>query len=42
MVGHVKKTLIHDHLDRCLREAVRLQDDEQRPIDDFLRLTNYP
>lgn len=41
-VGEAKKTLIRDHLDHCLEEAVGALDREQRrPIDAFKEITRY-
>ena len=41
-VGEAKKTLIRDHLDHCLEEAVGALDHEQRrPIDAFKEITRY-
>ena len=41
-VGQAKKTLIQDHLDNCLEEAVgALARDQRRPIDEFKEITKY-
>jgi len=41
-VGQAKKTLIQDHLDNCLEEAVgTLSREQRRPIDDFKEITKY-
>lgn len=41
-IGQAKKTLISDHLDHCLEEAVgTLGRDERRSIDEFKEITKY-
>lgn len=41
-VSKARKTLIQDHLDRCLDEAVGVLPCEQRsPIDEFKEITKY-
>ena len=41
-VSEAKKTLIRDHLDHCLEEAMGALDLEQRrPIDAFKEITRY-
>ena len=41
-VGQAKKTLIQDHLDNCLEEAVgALPRQQRRPIDEFKEITKY-
>jgi len=41
-IGQAKKTLVQDHLDHCLEEAVGLLPREQRrPIDEFKEITKY-
>ncbi len=41
-ICEAKKTLIHDHLDRCLEEAVGpFPGDKRSPIDDFKEITKY-
>ena len=41
-VGQAKKTLIQDHLDNCLEEAVgSLPREQRRPIDEFKEITKY-
>lgn len=41
-VAEAKKTLIRDHLDHCLEEAVGALDrDQRRPIDEFKEITRY-
>jgi uncharacterized protein len=41
-VGQAKKTLIQDHLDNCLEEAVgTLARQQRRPIDEFKEITKY-
>jgi DNA-binding FrmR family transcriptional regulator len=41
-IGEAKKTLIRDHLDHCLEEAVGpLARDQRRPIDEFKDITKY-
>lgn len=41
-VGQAKKTLIQDHLDNCLEEAVGpLPRDQRRSIDEFKLITKY-
>jgi uncharacterized protein len=41
-VGQAKKTLIQDHLDNCLEEAVgTLPRAQRRPIDEFKEITKY-
>jgi DNA-binding FrmR family transcriptional regulator len=41
-VSQAKKTLIQDHLDNCLEEAVGpLPAAQRRPIDDFKQITKY-
>jgi len=41
-VCQAKKTLIHDHLDHCLEQAVGPLEREQRgPVDEFKAITKY-
>ena len=41
-IGQAKKTLIRDHLDNCLEEAVgTLPRNQRRPIDEFKEITKY-
>ncbi len=41
-VSAAKKTLIHDHIDHCLEEAVAPSAEKQRgPIDEFKEITKY-
>ena len=41
-IGQAKKTLIQDHLDNCLEEAVgTLPRQQRRPIDEFKQITKY-
>jgi DNA-binding FrmR family transcriptional regulator len=41
-IGQAKKTLISDHLDHCLEEAVgALARDKRRSIDEFKEITKY-
>lgn len=41
-VSQAKKTLIQDHLDNCLEEAVgALPREPRRPIDEFKEITKY-
>ena len=41
-IGQAKKTLIQDHLDHCLEDAVGpLPRDQRRSIDEFKRITKY-
>ena len=41
-IGQAKKTLISDHLDHCLEEAVGALDrDKRRSIDEFKEITKY-
>lgn len=41
-IGQAKKTLIQDHLDNCLEEAVgTLPRQQRRPIDEFKEITKY-
>lgn len=41
-ISQAKKTLIQDHLDHCLEEAVGVLPREQRrPIDEFKEITKY-
>lgn len=41
-VSQAKKTLIQDHLDNCLEEAVgALPREQRRPIDEFKEITKY-
>lgn len=41
-IGQAKKTLIQDHLDHCLDDAVGGLSREQRaPIDEFKAITKY-
>lgn len=41
-IGQAKKTLISDHLDHCLEEAVgTLGRDKRRSIDEFKEITKY-
>lgn len=41
-VSQAKKTLIQDHLDNCLEEAVgALPREQRRPIDEFKEIAKY-
>jgi hypothetical protein NreA len=41
-IGQAKRTLIQDHLDNCLEEAVgALPRPQRRPIDEFKEITKY-
>lgn len=41
-VCEAKKTLIHDHLDHCLEQAIGPLDRDQRgPVDEFKAITKY-
>ena len=41
-VAQAKKTLIHDHIDNCLEQAVGSLAREQRsPVDEFKAITKY-
>ena len=41
-VGQAKKTLIHDHLDHCLEQAVGpLERGQRGPVDEFKAITKY-
>jgi uncharacterized protein len=41
-IGQAKKTLISDHLDHCLEDAVgALARDQRRSIDEFKEITKY-
>jgi uncharacterized protein len=41
-IGQAKKTLIQDHLDNCLEDAVgALPREQRRPIDEFKEITKY-
>jgi uncharacterized protein len=41
-IAQAKKTLIQDHLDNCLEEAVGpLSAGQRRPIDEFKEITKY-
>jgi uncharacterized protein len=41
-IGEAKKSLIRDHLDHCLEEAVgTLSRGKRRPIDEFKDITKY-
>lgn len=41
-ISQAKKTLIQDHLDQCLEEAVgALPREQRRPIDEFKEITKY-
>ena len=41
-ITKAKRTLIHDHLDHCLENAVGATSREQRaPIDEFKQITKY-
>jgi DNA-binding FrmR family transcriptional regulator len=41
-IGQAKKTLIQDHLDNCLEEAIgTLRREQRRPIDEFKEITKY-
>ena len=41
-IGQAKKTLIQDHLDHCLEDAVgSLPRDQRRSIDEFKSITKY-
>ena len=41
-LGQAKRTMIQDHLDHCLEDAVGpLQRDQRRSIDEFKEITKY-
>ena len=41
-ISQAKKTLIQDHLDNCLEDAVgALPREQRRPIDEFKEITKY-
>ena len=41
-IAQAKKTLIHDHIENCLEQAVGpLARDQRRPIDEFKAITKY-
>ncbi|TBU90070.1 metal resistance protein [Stutzerimonas kirkiae] len=41
-IAQAKKTLIQDHLDHCLEQAVDgLDERQQRAVDDFKAITKY-
>jgi DNA-binding FrmR family transcriptional regulator len=41
-IGQAKKTLIQDHLDNCIEDAVgALPREQRRPIDEFKEITKY-
>jgi hypothetical protein NreA len=41
-IGQAKRTLVQDHLDNCLEEAVgALAREQRRPIDEFKQITKY-
>lgn len=41
-IGQAKRSLIQDHLDNCLEEAVgTLPRSQRRPIDEFKQITKY-
>ena len=41
-VGQAKKTLIQDHIDHCLEQAMGPMDRNQRgPVDEFKAITKY-
>jgi DNA-binding FrmR family transcriptional regulator len=41
-IANAKRTLIHDHLDRCLESAVgAMARDQRAPIDEFKQITKY-
>ena len=41
-IANAKRTLIQDHLDHCLEDAVgSLARDQRRPIDEFKAITKY-
>ncbi|MBN9023787.1 MAG: metal-sensing transcriptional repressor [Rhizobiales bacterium] len=41
-IGQAKRTLIQDHLDHCLEDAVGpLQRDQRRSVDEFKEITKY-
>lgn len=41
-IAQAKKTLIQDHLDNCLEQAVgALPRERRRPIDEFKEITKY-
>ncbi|MES2096800.1 MAG: metal-sensing transcriptional repressor [Pseudomonadota bacterium] len=41
-IGQAKRTLIQDHLDRCLEDTVgALPREQRRPIDEFKEITKY-
>lgn len=41
-IAQAKRTLVQDHLDHCLDEAVgELSPERRRPIDDFKQITKF-
>jgi hypothetical protein NreA len=41
-ISQARKTLIQDHLDHCLEEAVgAISKDQRRPIDEFKEIVKY-
>ena len=41
-VAQAKKTLIHDHIEHCLEQAVGpLAPDQRSPVDEFKAITKY-
>jgi len=41
-ISQAKRTLIQDHLDNCLEEAVGgVSREQRRPIDEFKQITKY-
>ena len=41
-IGQAKRTLIQDHLDHCLEDAVGpLQRDQRRSVDEFKEIAKY-
>jgi uncharacterized protein len=41
-IAQAKKTLIHDHIESCLEQAVGpLARDQRRPVDEFKAITKY-
>ena len=41
-IAQAKKTLIHDHIENCLEQAVGpLARDQRRPVDEFKAITKY-
>jgi len=41
-VAQAKKTLIHDHIENCLEQAVGpLARDQRSPVDEFKAITKY-